>query len=62
MKVQLFHEIKNCYDCPFAVKIYQQGYSSTDCSKLGAYSTIPKKGIHKNCPFKNETLNKKEEI
>jgi hypothetical protein len=47
-------EIKHCYDCPFTCNVYEQGYSGTDCSKLGAYSTIPKEGIREDCPFRNK--------
>lgn len=54
MKIKIEMEIEHCYQCPFKIKIYEQGYSAFDCSKLGAYRTIPDKGIRNDCPFRKE--------
>ena len=53
MKIKIEMEIENCYDCPFTRKVYEQGYSATDCKYI-AYGEIPKKGIRKDCPFLKE--------
>lgn len=50
--IRIEKEIENCFDCPFVKKVYEHGYSGSDCSKLGCYSTIPEKGIRKDCPFR----------
>ena len=54
MKIKVEMEISSCKECPFAVRVYEQGYSATDCSKLGAYATIADKGFRKDCPFLKE--------
>lgn len=43
--------VENCTECPFACESVEQGACLTICKKLGGYSTIPKKGIRKNCPL-----------
>ena len=45
-------EIESCSQCPFAHKVYEQGYSATECSKLGIYETIAENGIREDCPFR----------
>ena len=55
--IKIEKEIENCFDCPFVEKVYEHGYSGSDCSKLGCYSTIPEKGIRKDCPFRKERGN-----
>ena len=54
--VEFKKEIHNCSECPFTVEIYEQGYCATDCQLCGAYSTIPKEGIRKDCPFRKEDI------
>ena len=54
MIIKIEMEINSCKECPFAVRVYEQGYSATDCSKLGSYSTIADKGFRKDCPFLKE--------
>ena len=54
MKVKVELDIKECQDCPFTVHIYEQGYSGTDCTKLGAYATIPRQGFRPDCPLLKE--------
>ena len=51
MKIKIEMEIDSCAECPFAVQVYEQGYSATDCSKLGPYATIAENGFRKDCPF-----------
>lgn len=51
MVIKIEMEIQNCNECPFAVKVNEMGYRATECGKLGCYSTIPKQGIRKDCPF-----------
>ena len=51
MKIKIEIEIDSCAECPFAEKVYQQGYSATDCRKLGPYATIAENGFRKDCPF-----------
>jgi len=48
-KVEL--TVENCTECPFACESVEQGACLTICKKLGGYSTIPKKGIRKDCPL-----------
>lgn len=55
MKIKIEIEIENCYECPFAKEVREMGYCATDCSQLGCYSTIPDRGVRKDCPFKNNT-------
>ena len=43
--------VENCTECPFACESVEQGACLNICKKLGGYSTIPKKGIRKNCPL-----------
>lgn len=57
MKIKIEMEINSCKECPFAVRVYEQGYSATDCSKLGPYATIADKGFRKDCPFLKENKN-----
>ena len=54
MKIKIEMEVEHCYQCPFKVRIYEQGYSASDCSKLGSYRTIPDKGIRNDCPFRDD--------
>ena len=51
MKIKIEMEISSCKECPFAVWIYEHGYSGTDCRKLGPYSRIAEEGFRKDCPF-----------
>ena len=51
MKVKIEMEIENCYECPFKARVYEQGYSATDCTKLPPYRPIENRGIRKDCPF-----------
>lgn len=51
MKVKIEMEIENCYECPFKVYVYEQGYSATECAKLPLYNPIAGKGVLPNCPF-----------
>ena len=44
-------EINSCRECPFTVRVYEQGYSDIECSKLKPYSSIADKGFRKDCPF-----------
>ena len=53
MKIKIEIEIENCYECPFAKEVREMGYCATECGQLGCYSTIPDRGIRKDCPFKN---------
>lgn len=58
MKIKIELQIENCYECPFKKRVYEQGYSATDCTKTGIpYDTIPPKGIKKNCPFRKSEEN-----
>lgn len=54
MKIKIEMEINSCSDCPFTKHIYEQGYSGTECTKLGAYATIPNTGFLPDCPFLKE--------
>lgn len=58
MKIKIEMEIENCTNCPFTVQVREQGYSARECTKLGCYSAIPNKGIRKDCPFIEKTLDK----
>ena len=60
MKIKIEMEIEHCYQCPFKKKVYEQGYSAFDCSKLGPYRTILDKGIRNDCPFRKEEVKKYE--
>ena len=42
MKIKIEMEIENCYDCPFKTRIYEQGYSAIECTKIG---------FRPDCPF-----------
>ena len=57
MKIKIEMEIENCYDCPFAHKVYEQGYCATECKHI-MYGEIPRKGIRKDCPFLKEKSRK----
>lgn len=46
--------IKGCQNCPFKHQVYEQGFCGTTCKLLRNHSTIPEKGVLKNCPLKNE--------
>lgn len=55
MKVRIELEIKDCQHCPFTYDVYEQGYSGTDCTKVGRpYATIPRTGFLPDCPFLKE--------
>ena len=55
MKVRVELDIKDCRHCPFTYDVYEQGYSGTDCTKVGyPYATIPSKGFRPDCPFLKE--------
>ena len=56
MKIKIEMEISHCYECPFTVRVREQGYSSTDCSKCGPYCSIPTQGIREDCPFKSQIV------
>lgn len=62
MKIKIEMEINNCYECPFTVKVREHGYSDTECSKKGSYSSIPTQGIREDCPFKNQIVLDKSSI
>ena len=51
MKVKIEMEIEDCQHCLFTERVYEQGYFGTDCTKLGAYATIPRQGFRPDCPF-----------
>lgn len=51
MIIKIEMEIKGCFECPFAERVYEMGYSGKDCMKLKPYSTTPKEGFRKDCPF-----------
>lgn len=56
VKIKLEKEIENCYECPFTVYIYEQGFCGT-CCKFNPYVIIPNKGIYEKCPFRKEKQN-----
>ena len=58
MKIKIEMEISSCEECPFTKQVREHGYSATECSKLGSYSTIPDEGFRKDCPFLKENKNR----
>lgn len=54
MKVKVELEITECQNCPFTDHVYEQGYCGTDCTKLGAYTKIPRQGFRPDCPLLKE--------
>ena len=58
MKIKIEMEIENCYDCPFKIRVYEQGYCATDCAKLPPYHKIADKGLRLDCPFLSQQKNK----
>lgn len=52
MKIKIEMDIENCYECPFKTRVYEQGYSATECTKLPPYSSIEDEGIREDCPFR----------
>lgn len=60
MKIKIEMEIESCHGCPFKTRVYEQGYSATDCTKLPPYNPIAEKGFRPDCPLLQKT-NKKIE-
>jgi hypothetical protein len=58
MKIKIEMEIESCKECPFHTRVYEQGYSATECTKLPPYHPIAEKGFLPNCPFLQKTLDK----
>jgi hypothetical protein len=54
MKIKVEMEIEHCYECPFKVRVYEQGYAATECTKPPPYNPIAEKGILPECPCLNK--------
>lgn len=56
MKIKIEMEIESCRDCPFKTRVYEQGYSAIDCTKLPPYHEIADKGFRPDCPFLKQQM------
>lgn len=55
VRVKFEKDVKHCYCCPFKETMHARYYTFDICPLLDGYDqTIPYRGIHKSCPFREE--------
>ena len=64
MKIKFETEVKNCHECPFCYHYSDFELSGHFCrlretmGELYAFANEEEKGIHKNCPFLQKSIDK----
>lgn len=58
VRVKFEEDISHCYQCPYKETLHaMNNYSFEICRLLDGYDqTIPYKGIHKSCPFREKNV------